>query len=206
MVHKWAEAFPEFEGFYFRRFQRGTRNGLQFQQAVFKAVALPTELTRHSQINPASVAGQLSLLHACCIFQSNQPANPIQTPPSFRRKPSLCPGQNPTYKRELGRAPSRRLQTEREPQDCCPACDKADMGNLVPAGNFAASCSSDYQPSWAACGVSEKTQNNRSKVVIESPLWAGCGFRLYEFEGCWRRLNPDRECRSNFDRGLVASI
>ena len=23
---------------------------------------------------------------------------------------------------------------------------------------------------------------------------------------CWRRLNPDRECRSNFDRGLVASI
>lgn len=34
-----ALAFPEFEGFYSRHFQRGTR--------YFKAVALPTELTRH---------------------------------------------------------------------------------------------------------------------------------------------------------------
>src|SRR5882724_7890939 len=38
----WAIAFPEFEGLYSRRFRRGTRR--------HKAVALPTELTRHSSL------------------------------------------------------------------------------------------------------------------------------------------------------------
>lgn len=36
-----ALAFPEFEGLYSRRFRRGTRK--------FKADALPTELTRHTE-------------------------------------------------------------------------------------------------------------------------------------------------------------